>query len=149
MYVVEVRVSLFIFSLWWFAIAGMFFFLFVIVFSFSVDWSKVVSSNSAHGEVYSIQHYVIKFVSDLRQVGGFLRPPISSTNKTDLHDITEILLKVASNTITPTSFTIGFHLRIWLMNILHIYIQRLIHLVLFYLTAYQLQTFTDLCGHFC
>jgi len=33
------------------------------------------------GEVYSIQHYAIKFVSDLRQVGGFLRalrspPPI-------------------------------------------------------------------------
>ena len=25
------------------------------------------------GEVYSIQHYVIKFVIDLRQVGGFLR----------------------------------------------------------------------------
>jgi hypothetical protein len=25
------------------------------------------------GEVYSIQHYVIKFVSDLGQVGGFLR----------------------------------------------------------------------------
>jgi hypothetical protein len=32
---------------------------------------------------YSIQHYVIKFVSDLRQVSGFLRiPPVSSTNKT-------------------------------------------------------------------
>jgi hypothetical protein len=31
----------------------------------------VVSSNSTHGRVYSIQHYVIKFVSDLRQVGGF------------------------------------------------------------------------------
>jgi hypothetical protein len=28
---------------------------------------------SVHGEVYSIQHYVIKFVSDLRQVCGFLR----------------------------------------------------------------------------
>ena len=41
-------------------------------------------------EVYSIQHYVIKFVSDLRQDGGFLRfpPPI-----TDCYDITEILLK--------------------------------------------------------
>ena len=26
-------------------------------------------------EVYSIQHYVIKFVKDLRQVGGFLRFP--------------------------------------------------------------------------
>ena len=34
---------------------------------------KVVSSNRVHGEVYSIQHYVIKFVSDLRQVGGFLQ----------------------------------------------------------------------------
>jgi hypothetical protein len=36
------------------------------------------------GEVYSIQHYVIKFVIDLRQVGGFLRvlwfhPPIKLT----------------------------------------------------------------------
>jgi hypothetical protein len=31
-----------------------------------------VNSNSIHGEVYLIQHYVIKFVSDLRQVGGFL-----------------------------------------------------------------------------
>ena len=30
--------------------------------------SKTVNSNSAHGEVYSIQHYVIKFVSDLQQV---------------------------------------------------------------------------------
>jgi hypothetical protein len=35
--------------------------------------TKVVSLNPAHGEVYSIQHYVIKFVSNLRQVGGFLR----------------------------------------------------------------------------
>ena len=35
--------------------------------------TKVVSSNPAHGEVYSILHYVIKFVSDLRQVCGFLR----------------------------------------------------------------------------
>jgi hypothetical protein len=35
--------------------------------------TNVVSSNPAHGEVYSIQHYVIQFVDDLRQVGGFLR----------------------------------------------------------------------------
>jgi hypothetical protein len=33
---------------------------------------NVVSLNPTHGEVYSIQHYVIKFVSDLQQVGGFL-----------------------------------------------------------------------------
>jgi len=49
--------------------------------------SKVVSSNPIQVEVYgnySIQHYVIKFVSDLRQVGGFLLalrflPPIKLT----------------------------------------------------------------------
>jgi hypothetical protein len=34
---------------------------------------KVVSSNHTHGEVYSIQHYVIKFINDLRQVSGFHR----------------------------------------------------------------------------
>ena len=39
---------------------------------------------SCSGEVYSIQNYVINFVSDLRQVGGFLRvlqfpPPIKLT----------------------------------------------------------------------
>ena len=28
--------------------------------------------NPAHVEVYSMQHYVIKLVSDLRQIGGFL-----------------------------------------------------------------------------
>jgi len=39
--------------------------------------TKVVCSNPVHGEVYSIQQYVIKFVSDLRQAGGFLRFPPS------------------------------------------------------------------------
>jgi hypothetical protein len=34
--------------------------------------TKVVNWNAAHGEVYSIQHYVIKLVSDLQQVSGFL-----------------------------------------------------------------------------
>ena len=55
--------------------------------------------------MYSIQHYVVKFVGDLRQVGGFLRvlTTVSSTNKTNRHDITEILLKVALNTIKQTT----------------------------------------------
>ena len=44
--------------------------------------TNVVSSNPVHREVYTTQHYVMKFVSDLRQVGGFLRvlwfsPPIN------------------------------------------------------------------------
>jgi hypothetical protein len=31
-----------------------------------VDITKVVSSNPAHGEVYSMQHYVIKFVVEFQ-----------------------------------------------------------------------------------
>ena len=34
--------------------------------------TNVVRLNPDHGEVYLIQHCVIKFVSDLRQVGDFL-----------------------------------------------------------------------------
>jgi hypothetical protein len=46
--------------------------------------TKVVSSNHTDGEVYSIQHYVIKFVNDMRQVCGFRQvlcfpPPIKLT----------------------------------------------------------------------
>jgi hypothetical protein len=45
---------------------------------------------------------VIKFVSNLQLVWWFsLGNPVSSTNKTDRHDITDILLKVALNTIKP------------------------------------------------
>ena len=48
--------------------------------------------------------YVIKFVSDLQQTGRWFSPGtlVSSTNKTYPHDITEILLKVTLNTITPS-----------------------------------------------
>jgi hypothetical protein len=46
--------------------------------------TEVVSLSPVHGEVYSMYHYVIKFVIDLRQVSGFLRvlrfpPPIKLT----------------------------------------------------------------------
>ena len=54
--------------------------------------NEVVSLSPVHGEVYSIQHYVIKFVSSM----VFSR---YSTNKTDHYDITDISLKVALNTI--------------------------------------------------
>ena len=45
---------------------------------------KVVRLNPSHGEVYSIKHYVIKFVRHV------------------ITDITDILLEVALNTITLT-----------------------------------------------
>ena len=49
--------------------------------------------------MYSIQYYAINYVSDLRQVDGFLRfhPPTKLTAM-----IAEILLKVTLNTITLT-----------------------------------------------
>jgi len=64
--------------------------------------NDVVSSNPAHDDVYSIQHYVIKSVSDLRQVGGTPGTLVSATNKTDRRYMTEKLLKVVLNTITLT-----------------------------------------------
>jgi hypothetical protein len=49
-----------------------------------------------------VQHYVLKFVRYLRQVGGFLRVLwLPQPIKTDRHDITEILLKVALNNVRP------------------------------------------------
>jgi hypothetical protein len=59
--------------------------------------------------------YVIRFVSDLRQIGDFLRvlwfPPSIK--------VTEILLKVALNTITlAQSLTIGFEHRHMIHSVL-------------------------------
>jgi hypothetical protein len=58
---------------------------------------EVVSSNPAHGEMYTVQYNVIKLVSD-KQLGGFFG--YSSFRH---HDITEILLKVAINTTKLTA----------------------------------------------
>ena len=65
--------------------------------------SKVASWNPLDDEVCSIQHYVIEFVSDLRQVCRFLQVlqfPLQI--KLTPTYLTEILLKVALNTITLT-----------------------------------------------
>jgi hypothetical protein len=62
----------------------------------------VVSSSPDHDEVYPIQHYVI--VCHIPTAGHDfpLGTLVSSTNKTYRHDIAEILLKMAINTITLT-----------------------------------------------
>jgi len=68
--------------------------------------TTVVSSNHAHGEVYSIQQYVVRFVSDVWQVGVFISSSgieVSFTNKIDRHFLSEILLKVVLNTTTLTA----------------------------------------------
>jgi len=47
---------------------------------------------------YIKQLYVIKFVNDLHQVGGFLRVAWFPLPQNDCHDKTEILLNVTLNT---------------------------------------------------
>ena len=62
--------------------------------------TNIVSLNPALARCSWIHHYEMKFVSNLRQVGSFPPvTPVSSTNKTDCHDIAEILFKVVLNTI--------------------------------------------------
>ena len=71
----------------------------------------------------SVQHHVIKFFSRLATGRlSSLGPLLSCINKTDRHDITEILLKVPLNTIKPTNLFKAFYF--WkilvLFNILHV-----------------------------
>ena len=63
--------------------------------------TNVVSLNPAYGDVYAIK---CDKVCQWLAAGWWFSPgtPVSSTNKIDRHDITEILLKVALNTITLT-----------------------------------------------
>ena len=67
--------------------------------------TNVVSSNPAQARYTRYNIYVIKFLSDL------WFSPVSSTNKTDCHDIAEILLKVSLNTITLTLITANKNLK--------------------------------------
>jgi hypothetical protein len=81
--------------------------------------------------IYHYAYYIIQLctitiqknvcvVYDLRQVGGFLRVlrSLTVTNKTDRHEITEILLKLALNFIT---LTLGLCIFIFLIYFLFIF----------------------------
>jgi hypothetical protein len=81
----------------------------VLGYWFKLTSTEVSNNESAVINVNNYQHYVIKFVSDLRQVGGFLQvlrfpPQIKLTAMI----ITEIWLKVALNTIKQTNNTTGY-----------------------------------------
>ena len=74
--------------------------------------TNVVGSNPANCEMYSMQYDVIKFISDLHQVSGFLH------GKTDCHNIAEILLKVALNTVILTHLqTMNYVGQRWLQTV--------------------------------
>jgi hypothetical protein len=77
---------------------------FTTTYSISAYHHSSCELESRSSEVYSIQLYVMKFASDL--CPGTL---VSSTNKTDRHDITEILLKSGDNCrYTVHEYKIGF-----------------------------------------
>ena len=61
-----------------------------------------MSSNPVHGKVYSTT--LCDEICQWLVAGWCFSPgtPVSSHNKTDSHDIAEILLKMALNTITLT-----------------------------------------------
>ena len=63
---------------------------------------KAVSSNPHHGEVYSIQHYVIKLSVTCGRPVVFSRYSGFPDLLNDRLDINEILLKVALHTIILT-----------------------------------------------
>jgi hypothetical protein len=83
--------------------------------------TKVVNSHHAHGKVYWIQHYVIKFVSDLRQLGGFLRVfhfPQPGFELTTLVVIgTDYTGSCKSNCHTITTTITPTHIVIWKLQI--------------------------------
>ena len=65
--------------------------------------TKFVSSNPVHGEVYSIQHYVVKFKWRATDRWFSSSTPVSSTNKNDApRNNWNIQLKVAFNIINQT-----------------------------------------------
>ena len=63
--------------------------------------SKIMSSNPAHAEVYSIQHYMINLsVTCCRSIVFSMHSGFFLHKTTDPHHLTELSLKVALNTIS-------------------------------------------------
>ena len=75
--------SLFDFDIWFWNVRTMWYFFFILLFWYTVSyWLQIKISplklwvrNPVNDYVYSIKHYVIKFVNDLRKICGFLRLP--------------------------------------------------------------------------
>ena len=80
--------------------------------------TNVVSSIPVHGKVHVLDTTLCDKVCQLLATDRYFSPGIlvSSTNETDRHNIAEILLKVALNTIALTPvfliFQIGYIMRV-------------------------------------
>ena len=78
--------------------------------------TNVVSSNHAQA---MCTRYNIKVCQWLSEDWWFSPgTPVSSTNKTDCHYITEILLKMAYNTLTLTLIYCTLHHVVWILNVI-------------------------------
>jgi hypothetical protein len=63
----------------------------------SVYHHESCESKAARGELYSIQHYVIKFFSDLEQVGGFLQEYRINKGNNKITELRTILQRESPN----------------------------------------------------
>jgi len=73
-------------------------------------WAPITTNVVSLNHTLATQHYWLYYkVCQWLTTGWWLSPgiPVSSSNKTDSHDLIEILLKVALNTITLTPFHIN------------------------------------------
>jgi flagellar biosynthesis protein FliR len=86
---------------------------------------KTCEFDSRSGEMYSIQHYVIKFVCELRQVSGFLRvlrflPSIKQTAyvKIYLQIFVTVAIYKTSNICFKKDHGIFLHIKKFKLNLL-------------------------------
>jgi hypothetical protein len=77
--------------------------------------TNVVSSNPIHGEVYLI-YYVMKFVSDLQQVSGFLQVLYTVDNLKCIQNNFDIFCIVTNQQISKTTVFSGLQVDlVWFM----------------------------------
>jgi hypothetical protein len=70
----------------------------------SVFLIKLKTISNQVGVVVVVIDRMVVGLTNTHAIGAYHPPLVSSTNKTDRHDITEVLLKVALNTIAMTIF---------------------------------------------
>jgi hypothetical protein len=96
--------------------------------------TQVVSLNPAHGEAYSIQHYVIvcQYNVTCDRSVVFLGTLVSSTNKIELHNITGILTPVKRLSLYQIYHTLSIDLLLSLVIAKFSPIFQLYHIGQFY-----------------
>jgi hypothetical protein len=69
--------------------------------------TNVVSLNSVHGKVYSMQNYVINFASDIRQVGGVLQVLLFTFESSPLKPLIQMIQDLVGSIYRRSSIRIA------------------------------------------